>query len=334
MQISFVLYFVTILCYGAFGGPLQIPFLGVSQSVSSFEQYYTQKEGQLITGVSQITSFGFYISTNDDSVQNAYGCVGLWSSSGVTQIASIALTVQPSTSWTLVTANIGVSGLDPRNTYVVYLTFEPSPFRLNVLSQLVPPTGTNGAVSSFAPSVGLLGSNPWNTQTFDYVITLVSDNTIAVPNTNIASGPGNNPNGWNCIYQTTFTKIQVDWGTMLVNTAYTGGSTTSFWYGTNCAASGVIVPYGTAASCCNTFSPTVIDLSGTILTVADTFSISGYDQTGTVTPSNNGQTYTLSIAGWCGLELSSEATISNSNPGGGGGGGVPLGGFSLHLAYA
>jgi len=240
-------------------------------------------------------------------------------------IQTVSVTFPVTTSYSKVTANIQVSGLDPRKTYVIYFTFPASILSQFALAQLTN-GGTSGGVSYYAPPSTQIGVNYWTPTNLDYIFTLVSDNTIAVPNTNYASGPGNNPNRWGCIYKTTFTQIQVNWQTLLVNTAFVGTSTTTLLSGSSCASSGVFVPYSTAGSCSYSIAEyAVIDLSGTILKVADTFSATGYYPTGTVSSSNNGQTYTISIVGWCGTEVTSEALAA---------GGGTVSGFYLQLAYA
>jgi len=197
--------------------------------------------------------------------------------------------------------------------YVIYLTFPPSlaqQYRVATTPSTSPCAGyvqaTNGIWSGGFPK--------------DVLFNLVSTNTLPLTYPNYAVGTGPNVN-YACFYNTSFTQIQVNWQTNLLNTNYAGGTSTVI-IGSSCPVS--IVPFGYSNTCGWDYMTFQVDLRGTNYLVTSPWITTGWPSTqlGGYTTSNNNQT----VFGYCNGDCSGIYPALAPND-------VGPGGFYIQLAH-
>jgi len=204
---------------------------------------------------------------------------------------------------------------------VIYLTFyNANPTQLRVATSTA--TGAGGFVNSVGGSWAS-GSGE------DVVFGVDTKNLLAVdPGSNSAQSPVRG--GWGCSFVTTFSAIQVDWSTLLVNTGYFGHSTTVNVVG-GCAV-GTGAPYGVAAQCGYNNANAYINLTGTQYFVNEGFVPDGYLPSGRVLYSSaNKQVFENYGTGDCGYLLSNSADVALQTAGLGEGAVLVTGGWYLQL---
>jgi len=298
-----------------------VPFLGLP-----IPHYVPSPSvGQVVTSLSQITSFSFWVSVvSGPGGDNITAYVAPWSAgqSGAplgSAIVSLGSAAFP--SYNYVTATVNVEGLDPLAQYVLYFTFPPTMVKEYDVATL----STGDSIGGLVTAQNLV----WTTGAHNNVaFGLVTDNTMRVNvSNNYAEGHGP-ANSWGCTYHTNYPKIQVNWQTLLLNTGFHDGAVGTVIPGTSCNGASPYAPYGTAAEC-NWYPMTLryarIDLTGTNYKVAEQFVIGGSIPGGAAVFSNNNQTVDLSGTGDCGWIISATA-VPNGEAG------INGGGFWVHLA--
>jgi len=254
--------------------------------------------GQVVTTLSQITSFGFWVRVlNGPGGDTAVATVAPWSAGQSGAALGVAYVTLPNTTaYTYVVATVSVEGLDPLAQYVLYFSFPPSIEKEYDIATL----STGDAIGGYVEAENLV----WTTGAHTNVaFGLVSDSTMRVNVTNnFAEGHGPS-DSWGCTYHTNYPKIQVNWHTMLINTGFHDGAVGTVIPGTSCHSGQPYPPYGTAAEC-NWYPMTLryarIDLTGTNYAVSEQFVVQGAIPGGAAVYSNNNQTVDLSGTGDCG----------------------------------
>lgn len=295
MKIVCVALLVTLFS-SVFAGPTAIPFGGITAAAPSYSV------GQLITQISDLISFSFYTLAVQPGGTGVTASVALWSGTAPsTVLASVPVTLSSASSYALVTATLNAA-LDPAETYVIYLTFQNSDPRQYLIATKNSATASGGYVDSIGGA--------WSSSTAkDIIFGVSTNNLLAVnPATNSAQGPSGS--GWGCSFVTSFSAIQVDWSTLIVNTGYFASATTVNVRG-GCALPPGGVPYATASECGYRSAYAYIDLSGTPYYVAETFTPNGYLPSGhIVSQSSNSQVWENYGTGDCGYLLSQSANAA------------------------
>jgi hypothetical protein len=117
--------------------------------------------------------------------------------------------------------------------------------------------------------------------------------------------------------RTRFTKVRIDPGTLTVDIGDLtfATSTGQLDHGGDVVTT---MPYGVAMSCDGTASGVGrIDLTGTAFQVADTFTVGGFDASGSATTSADNRTVDLAGGGYCGWISPSPYYYAPYNPSGG-----------------
>lgn len=284
-----------------------------------------QKVGQLVTGLSDITSFSFWVLPSRDGPVDTTATVSiaLWSGTSAgtpLKTVSVALPAySASVGYTRVITTFNQLGLDPIATYVIFLETSGFP-HYDVYTTVASDDG--GLVEGT--------SNTWQSGYRKNVLFDATFHSIISVNAanNWAQGPGQTANQsprWGCRVQSNYGTLQVNWQTLEVNLGYFDGITsdTVLWQSiSNCG--GIHAPYATAAACWDFqynqwWSYAKIDLTGTQYKVDDNINYGGYLASGSVTYSNNNQVVDLAVSGDCGQASAPGADIVT-------------GGFNLHLA--
>jgi len=287
-----LLLFVAVPFVSSAAVATPIPFGGIVPPPPA-----TYTVGQLITQVSDVSSFSFYVLSYGPAGGAGTATVYLWSGSAPSgsALASVPVTFSAAPgSYGLVSVPLSLQ-LNPTATYLIALTFP------TVNSQYVVATTPAAAGSSGGYVDNISGA--WSTGSGKNVLFgIATQNLLPVnPATNFAQGPGGG--GWSCNVQTTYSKIQVNWQTLQVNSALKTFGTSTLKLGAASCLS-FKAPYGTTANC--GYSPAVagsIDLTGTSFKVADTFVAGGYlPNGGAAVFSNNNQVVSFSGGGDCGYD--------------------------------
>jgi len=266
-----------------------IPFGGIVPSPPA-----TYTVGQLITQVSDVSSFSFYVLSYNPPGGVGTATVTLWSGSAPSgsAIASVPVTFSAATgTYGLVSVPVTLQ-LNPTLTYLIALTF-PTVNSQYVVATTPAAAGSGGYVDNI--------SGAWTTGSGKNVVFgIATQNLLPVnPAANYAQGPGGG--GWGCNVQTTYSKIQVNWQTLKVNSAYKASGASTLKLGDpSCAA--YKAPYATSANChYNPPTDVRIDLTGTPFKVNDTFIPGGYlPNGGAAVFTNNNQVVSFSGGGDCG----------------------------------
>jgi len=318
-SISILLAVLLVSCAHAAVTPYSVPFLGTNIPTPT-DTPATVSIGEVITAVSQITSFSFFVSGVGGNTGTA--TISLWntatnapSGSPLASINIILPTNAP-TFYVLTTATVNLAGLQPTSLYVIYFTL---PSTLAQQYRIATAASTTGPIGGYVNAT----NGVWYTGfSKDVLFDLVSTNTMALTFGNYAIGTGWTSINYNCMYNTTYTCIQANWQTNLINSAYTGCASSVLITTSSCPTPPYI-PYGYANTCYwNQFYFTV-DLRGTNYYVTSNWTAAGWpsNQLGSYTSSNNNQT----VVGYVNGDCSGIAPGSAPND-------VGPGGFYIQLA--
>jgi len=292
--------------------PFSVPYLGTSVSPSPSASVLSI--GEVISSVSQVTSFTFYVS--GIGAGSATAAIALWNLGNNTAGLPISSVIVPlpnsNITYSAVTANVNVFNLNPTKAYVIYFVYPSS-----IAQQYIVSTSLSASAGAYVQATNGFWSAGFNK---DVQFSLVSTNTLSLPYGSYSVGTGSNVN-YNCYYNTSFTTFQANWTSNTINTAYLGGATTTI-LGSGCPVS--FMPLGTANTCGWAQMYFVVDLRGTGYQIVDSWNPQGWPstQTGTTTFSNNNQTVTGMVNGDC---SSINPTSAGTN--------TFTGGFVLKIQY-
>jgi len=275
-----------------------VPFGGIAAPSS----LGTQSTGQIVTGISDIVSFSFWVAAiGGAGGDSATAAIAQWTGTTAGSVlGSTTVTLPTGAGYTQVTATLNVVNLDPTLNYVIYITTNvPTPAASTHYDFFA--TYSTATTGGLAKATGSVWSSGYNQ---DAQFSLSFNSVLSVnPSTNYAEGPGTG--SWYCALRTYYKAIQVNWQTLKVNTVYAPGvSSTTQLYGASGCSNGLIAPYGTAADCWDITHMGAdygnIDLTGTHYAVNDVFTGVGYFGSGTATFTNNNQSVALEGQGDCG----------------------------------
>jgi len=185
-------------------------------------------------------------------------------------------------AYTLVTATLNVEELDPVGQYVIYFTL---PATVTATYTIATTPIANGGYVQATNGVWSAGFSK------DVTFKLVTTNTLRLHYGTYSVGTGQVVD-FNCFFNTTYDRIQVDWQSNKINTAYSGtGVTTTRAIGT-CAFPPAPIPLGASNTCWWNERYFQVDLRGTNYKINDRWIMEGWpvQQLGSYTITNNNQT--------------------------------------------
>jgi len=274
---------------------------------------------QAVRGISDLDSFTFWVaSTSGPGGDTTSAYIAPWDNGVGATINSVNVVLPlNSAGYSPVTAEyIHLVDLNPLSTYVICLTL-PSTSAYEVFTEFAD-EGAGGLIKA-------IGSKWRSGYDENVVFSLAFESVLTVdPDYNYATS--HEPTGWNCLVNTTFSCLQVNWQTLQVNTGYTGCASSEVLYGDPYSCSFVHAVYGSAAACWDAqyqhaWSYSNCDITGTRFYFNDTWVVgAGFLADGFANFAHNDQSVSIAGSGDCGFTYLHDS------------GSPDIGGFFLQLA--
>jgi len=274
---------------------------------------------QAVMAISDIVSFTFYVAaTSGPGGDTTTAYIAPWNN-GVGQPIGVVSVVLPlnSAGYSPVTAVLNLIDLNPFRTYVICLTL-PSTSKYEALTEFSD-EGAGGFV--------LASGSIWKSKSNKNAVFALDFNSVFPVDPNYNYATSNEPGGWACLVNTSFSCLQVNWQTLKVNTGYTGCIySNEVLYGYDPSCPSVFAVYGSASACWDAqyqhaWSYSHCDLTGTPFYFNDTWTVgAGFLADGYANFSNKNQTVDIAGSGDCGFTYLQSA------------GNAENGGFFLQLA--